>query len=375
VGGSTGSAATTGVSLTFTALAGTFDHPVFVTHAGDGSTRLYIVEQPGKIKIRLADGTLKTFLDITAPVLYGGERGLFSVAFHPDYERSGTWGYRRFYVNYTRSDGDIVVREYRRSSGSIGSADPNSGRTVLTVEHSLHNNHNGGLVTFGPDGYLWVSLGDGGGSGDPENNAENVNALLGKLLRIDPRPDYDSATPQYRIPAGNPFVGRTGRDEIWAYGLRNLWRYSFDRGTGNLLMADVGQDRQEEWNLATAAAGRGPGRNYGWDHYEGNLLYEGPSSTAGLTFPVGVYNHSDPSEYNCSITGGYVYRGASAAARGLYIFGDYCSGRIWSWSSATGRQLLRNTGYAISSFGEDPGGVLYLTDLSGGRVYRLHFSG
>ncbi len=360
-----------------------YDRPVLVT-AFDGAGRtIFIVEQTGAIKrATFRDGAwrrLGTFLDlggiIRAPSPSGdNERGLLGLAFHPDYRTNGL-----FYVDYTRRgrgdrDGDTVVAEYRRSSA--GRADPASARILMVIDQP-YANHNGGHLAFGPDGYLYVGLGDGGGAGDPDENGQDRTSPLGKILRIDPR-DPDGAGPaRYAVPGSNPFVGRRGLDEIWAGGLRNPWRYSFDRLTGDLWIGDVGQYEREEVDRAPAdAAGRNAGRglDLGWDGCEGRLEYErsegDPDRRCSTdTLPIHDYPHGPGS---CAVTGGYVHRGpASPGWHGLYVAGDFC-GRLFVLD-AQGRQRLGAAVDArIISFGEDARGRLFATDLAGGvHLVRL----
>jgi len=336
--------------------------PLYLTHAGDDSKRLFIVEQPGTIRI-LQDGLLLEvpFLDIRDRVSFGGERGLLSVAFHPDYVENG-----RFFVNYTRrGDGATVIAEYRVGD-EPNVANTQSERVILVVEQPFAN-HNGGQLQFGPDGMLYVGMGDGGAAGDPLGHGQNRATLLGALLRLD----VDGEEP-YAIPSDNPFVGIAGvREEIWAYGLRNPWRFSFDRCDGRLFLADVGQDGFEEINLIA------PGANYGWNIMEGAHCFDPPTGCdqRGLELPIAEYDHS----LGCSITGGYVYRGRRYPELvGRYLFGDFCSGRIWSLSPTEAGawvsvELLK-TDLSISSFGEDEEGELYVLDL-GGEIYRIVGSG
>jgi len=333
--------------------------PLFLTHAGDGSGHLFVVEQPGTIRV-VVQGVLqdKPFLDITERVLSGGERGLLGLAFHPDYRRNG-----RFFVNYTRQqDGATVLAEYHRAGDTL-QASPDE-RVIMTVPQPFAN-HNGGMVAFGPDGFLYAGRGDGGSRGDPKNRAQNTQELLGKILRID----VDREQP-YAIPADNPFARSGGRPEIFAYGVRNPWRFSFDRETKVLWLADVGQDKWEEIDLVTRGA------NYGWRVMEGFHCYEPAEDcpTRGMTMPVFEYGHE---KGRCSIIGGYVYRGKLVPAlRGIYLFGDYCSGELFGIKREGTRtlrsepDLLRKTGSRISSFGEDEAGELYVVDL-GGAVYRI----
>jgi glucose/arabinose dehydrogenase len=337
--------------------------PVYLTSPA-GDPRQFVVEQPGRIRI-IANGQLVAtpFLDITAKVLYGGERGLLSVAFHPQYSTNGL-----FFVYYTRNpDGDILIERYRVSTNT-NVADATSAKQILVVPHRAAGNHNGGLALFGADGMLYIGTGDGGGGGDVPNNAQNLTLLLGKLLRID----VNTGDP-YSIPASNPYVGRTdARGEIWASGLRNPWRFAFDRTTDNLYIADVGQGEWEEVNVVPAAT---KPVNYGWRIMEGTHCYN-PSTncpTAGLTQPVHEYNHAGG---KCSITGGFVYRGAAlTGVQGTYFFADYCEGVVRSFRFAN-NQATNIQDYnlddvdSVLSFGEDASGELYLLS-SNGRVYRF----
>jgi len=336
--------------------------PVYLT-APKNDPRLFVVEQPGRIRIVKNGALLVTpFLDITDRVISGGERGLLSLAFDPAYATNG-----RFYVYYTGAQGDIFVDRFT-VSGDPDVANTASDR-VITIQHRDNSNHNGGLLLFGPDGMLYLGTGDGGGAGDVPNNAQNIDVLLGKILRLD------VAALPYTIPAGNPFAGQAGADEIWAYGLRNPWRYAFDvppDGTPpQLYIADVGQGAREEVDVADASAG---GRNYGWHTMEGTQCYN-PSSgcnQAGLTLPILDYDHSQ----GCSITGGFVYRGAAIPeVRGYYFYSDYCSGWLRSFRLSGGAAVdqrdwaLASIGN-VTSFGVDGAGELYMLS-SDGRVYRL----
>lgn len=334
-------------------------HPVHVTHAGDTSDRLFIVEQGGRILV--VHGTTlgpAPFLDISALVRSGGERGLLSVAFHPRYTKNGL-----FYVNYTNRSGNTVVARYRVSANP-SRGDPSTAAVLLTVPQP-YSNHNGGQLQFGPDGHLYIGMGDGGSAGDPQGNAQNPNSLLGKMLRIDV-----NVLP-YAIPKTNPFIGPgPPLDEIWALGLRNPWRFSFDRKTGDLYIADVGQNSWEEVDIQPANS-RG-GENYGWNIMEGAHCFSPRTDCpqAGLTMPVATYATGK----NCSITGGYVYRGTRVPAlTGIYIFGDYCSGRIWGLRKSDrgwAHTELLDTDLNITSFGEDEGGELYVAH-HGGAIYRI----
>ena len=353
------------LALSLLRLPGTFSSPVVVTNAHDGSGRLFIVEQGGRIKIIDAGVAIATpFLDIHTKVSCCGERGLLGLAFHPSYKTNG-----RFFVDYTDTSGNTVIAEYHRDPSNARKALA-AGTIVLHIGQP-YSNHNGGMLAFGKDGDLYIGMGDGGSGGDPGNRAQNKNSLLGKILRIDV--DHHAGSLHHRSPSTNPYVGHAGDDRIWAYGLRNPWRFSFDRATGDLWIGDVGQDRFEEIDRATHSSGGGIGRNYGWRVLEGRSCFKPASgcSSAGKTHPIAVYSHSS----GCAVVGGYVYRGALfGAMRGAYLFGDYCSGRIWALksngASAQTPSLLRSSGLNISSFGEGENGELYLTDLGGG-VYRV----
>jgi glucose/arabinose dehydrogenase len=295
----------------------------------------------------------------------GGERGLLGLAFHPSYETNG-----KFYVDFTRADGDTAINEYHVSSGDPDVADRGSGRRIITIQQP-YANHNGGGLAFGPDKYLYIGMGDGGSGGDPGNRAQNLDSLLGKILRIDI--NGTSAGRGYRIPKGNPYVGRAGRDEIWSRGLRNPWRFSFDRFSGTLWIGDVGQGRYEEIDRATGASTYGRGWNYGWRVLEGKHCYR-PStgcSKTGKKGPVIEYSHAAGA---CAVTGGYAYHGtASPRLVGRYVFGDFCNGRIYTVRQSVSpptASLLVDTNLLISSFGEDEAGEIYVVDLNG-SVYRL----
>jgi glucose/arabinose dehydrogenase len=333
--------------------------PLFLT-APPGDDRLFVVEQPGRIRV-MRDGALRPqpFLDITDRVLSGGERGLLSTAFPPDYAATG-----HFWVFYTDLAGATVVERYRVSADA-DVADAASAMPVLRVEQPF-SNHNGGLIAFGPDGMLYVGLGDGGSGGDPQNHGQRLDTLLGALLRIDVR----GAAP-YAVPTGNPFANTPGaRPEIWAFGLRNPWRYAFDRVAGRLYIADVGQNRWEEINAVPASQ---VGVNYGWRLMEGSHCYpQEPCDTAGLTPPVHEYGHAD----GCSVTGGYVYRGSRMPAlQGLYFYSDFCRGWLRSFRLQAGaatdhREWDVGALGQVLSFGEDAAGELYVLSANG-RVYAL----
>jgi glucose/arabinose dehydrogenase len=335
-----------------------------LTNAGDGSGRLFVVEQIGRIRI-LRNGAVNSapFLDWTAKVSCCGERGLLGLAFSPRYPVT-----RQFYMYYTAPGGSLTISRMH-TSADADRADSGSEEVLLSIPHS-QTNHNGGRLGFGPDGYLYIGLGDGGGSGDPDRNGQNANVLLGKILRIDP----ESVSSGYAIPRDNPFAGQTGqRTEIWAYGLRNPWKFSFDRATGDLWIADVGQNRAEEVNFQPAAS-RG-GQNYGWNRMEGMSCY--PVTTAcdrtGLTLPVLEYTR----DRGVSITGGYVYRGKAAPLlTGAYVYGDFSSGRVWGLTlnatgGATNQNVFETTGLQISTFGQDEAGELYVAGYRNGRIYRF----
>ncbi len=342
---------------------GSFSNPVYVTAAPGDNHRLFVVEQTGTIRV-VKDGKVlsRPFLDVRSRVQYGGEQGLLSLAFAPDYAKSG-----RFYVYYSSNGGSHErVEAYRRAGANR--ANPSSRRLVLLMADP-EANHNGGLLKFGPDGKLYIGTGDGGGANDQHGargNAQNRNSLLGKILRIDPRARSGHS---YTVPRDNPFVGRSGRDEIWSYGLRNPWRYSFDRKTGDLIIGDVGQDQVEEIDFAPGRSSRGT--NYGWRPWEGRRRnFNEPAPNA--VFPVITHTHD--SGY-CSITGGYVVRDPRLTGwTGHYLYGDFCHGQIQSAVLSAGRATdQRSTGLDVnnlSSFGEDNRGRLYAVSLSG-PVYRI----
>lgn len=350
--------------VTLEKVADGFGRPTFVTHAGDGSGRLFVLEKQGRIRVIDAGGQVlsQPFLDITSVVKSSGnEQGLLGLAFHPDYERNG-----RFFVYYTAQDNDNTVAEFRVSSDP-NRADAASGKELLAVADRF-SNHNGGMLAFGPDGYLYVAMGDGGSSGDPDDNGQNLLAFLGKILRID----VDGGDP-YGIPESNPFIVRSSaRGEVWAWGLRNPWRFSFDRETGDLWIADVGQNKYEEVNFQPAASEGG--ENYGWAVMEGTHCFRPAQGcdTTGLTLPIFEYDHGQ----GCSITGGYVYRGEQyPQLNGIYVFTDYCTGNLWvtrqvSPGEFETERLGRLPG-SISSFGEDEAGELYAVRDSEGAVYRV----
>jgi len=339
---------------------GDFDAPLYLTQPqGDGED-VYVVEQGGTIQRVAPDGSATTFLDVSDDITSGGEQGLLSLAFAPDYAETG-----RFYVDYTDRDGDTRVVEYRADDGRV---DTSSAREILAVDQPFPN-HNGGLLLFGPDGKLYIGLGDGGSGGDPDRNGLDLSTLLGKILRIDPAPDGDSP---YTVPADNPFVDRKGaRPEIYSYGLRNPWRFSFDADTGDLSIGDVGQDTAEEIDLV--ARGRGSGANFGWSAFEGDERFNEDQDPGGAIPPVLTALHADG---NCSITGGLVVRDrALPTLYGRYLYGDLCVGELRSFTPrperpasddvALGQDVTR-----LASFGEGADGTVYAVSVSG-PVYRL----
>jgi glucose/arabinose dehydrogenase len=341
-------------AVTLAPLVSGLSSPLDLQDPGDGSGRLFVVEQRGTIRI-LQNGNLLAapFLDIRDRVLSGGERGLLGLAFHPNFPHDP-----RLFVNYTRSgDGSTVIAEFRLS-GIANQAEAGSERQLLVVSQP-YSNHNAGQLAFGADGYLYFGLGDGGSGGDPHNNAQNTNTLLGSMLRIDV--DTSSASKPYGIPADNPFVNGGGAPEIWAYGLRNPWRFSFDRPTSRLFVADVGQNAWEEVDILQR------GGNYGWHIMEGFHCYEPPQgcNPNGLQLPIAEYGHDEGQ----SITGGYVYRGSAIPGlTGAYVLGDYVSGTIWVLQQEGGnwqRRVLLSSQRNISSFGQDASGELYVVDYNG----------
>ena len=352
-------------AVKLTQVASGFKRPLYVTHAADGSNRVFLVEQVGKIWI-LNDGIRSQlpFLDIANLISPSAltesftEQGLLGLAFHPEYPSNGT-----FFVNYTDQGGSTIVARYQVSPNDPNIADANSGELIFQLLQP-YVNHNGGHIEFGPDGYLYIVLGDGGAANDPLGAGQNRRLLLGSMLRID----IDSASP-YEIPPDNPFLDDPAAlDEIWAYGLRNVWRFSFDRLTGDMYMADVGQNLWEEINFQPADSVGG--ENYGWNIWEGNHLFAGGNAPNHVP-PIYEFSHS----VGCSVTGGNVYRGeAIPDLQAVYLFADWCSGRIWaSWRDhdlAWHTAELMKTDMAISSFGEDEAGEVYLIDY-GGTLYRF----
>jgi glucose/arabinose dehydrogenase len=359
-------------SITTKRIVEGLNFPVHITNAGDGSGRIFVVEQAGRIQI-IQDGAIhSTFLDITDRVrspFSGGapEEGLLSVAFPPGFGSSSS----HFYVYYTHPDGDNQVSRFGLSANP-NLADPSSEQKILELAHPFFTNHNGGQLAFGPEGYLYISTGDGGGSGDSLGNSQNPASLQGKLLRIHKESSLTPNGQAYRIPADNPFIGVSGyRQEIWALGLRNPWRFSFDRLTGDLYLGDVGQSTWEEINFQPADSPGG--ENYGWNIMEGEQCYNSSTcSTSSLILPIHTYQNGVE---GCSVSGGYVYRGSSVPGmQGVYLLGDYCSGKIWGLQkngSAWVYTELMNSAHKISSFGEDEAGEIYLADRNVGRIYQI----
>jgi len=357
----------TSTSATLQTVTTNLSFPVFMTGAPADNVRLFIVEKGGLIRIfNRNSSSLTTFLDLRVLISTGGERGLLGMALDPDYSTNG-----QFYVFYTNTTGDIVIARYLRNAANPNIADFSSGTTLLTVLHPNFSNHNGGMLAFGPEGCLYAGVGDGGGSGDPNDNGQSVNSRLGKLLRINP------ATGQFCITfPSNPFLGGLA-PEVWSLGLRNPWRFSFDRVTQDLYIGDVGERAREEINVSLAPnAGRA--LNYGWRFMEGFLCFN-PSSNCNsfnnLTLPVLDYPHADGA---CAVTGGYVYRGsAMPALQGTYFYGDFCAGFVRSFRHQDGQAtqrtewpLLNPPGGSITSFGEDNDGELYVM-TSGGGLFKV----
>jgi glucose/arabinose dehydrogenase len=338
------------LALTFAVYADGLGALTLGTNAGDGSNRLFAVEQVGTIRIIDAQATVleQPFLDIRTRILSGGERGLLGLAFDPGYADNG-----RFYVNYTDLAGNTVVSQFERTSETT--ADPASEKVLFTVEQPFPN-HNGGMVAFGPDGALYVGMGDGGSGGDPNGNGQNDATLLGKIVRVA----FDEA-------------GQAGQPGVWDKGLRNPWRFSFDRQTGDLWIGDVGQEAHEEIDAEPAGQG---GRNYGWNIMEGNACFLAPQcDRTGLTMPVATYDHGGN---NCTVIGGYVYRGAAVPAlTGKYLYADYCSGNVWALDAGPAiagqpvePQRIGNVGTGVSAFVEDEAGELFFA-TQGGRIVSI----
>ncbi|NHN27153.1 T9SS type A sorting domain-containing protein [Flavobacterium jejuense] len=346
-----------------------FSSPLEITNAGD--SRLFVVEKGGLIKILNDNGTVNTtpFLDITSLVNTNSERGLLGLAFHPDYATNGY-----FFVNYSNNSGNTVIARYSVFAANPNAANPSSATILMTINQP-YDNHNGGSIKFGPDGYLYIGMGDGGSGGDPQGYAQNTTidgsnptrVFLGKMLRIDVN---TTTAPFYSIPATNPYVGQTGKEEIWAIGLRNPWKFSFDSATGNLWIADVGQNVHEEINKTNAPLPAG--LNYGWRCYEGNATYNtsGCPASSALTFPLVDVNHNTSA---CSITGGYVYHGTMYPnLLGKYLFTDYCDSRI-GMVTFTGSLTYSSNfpGNNFVSFGEDMNKELYIAAINNGTIYKI----
>jgi glucose/arabinose dehydrogenase len=342
------------LNLAMQPVAAGFSQPVFATHAGDGSGRIFVLEKAGRIVALAADGSNpRTFLDISDRVgSSSSEQGLLGLAFDADFAANG-----RLFVYYTDTNGDTVIARFAANAGRTA-ADPASEVILLTAAQPAAN-HNGGIIAFGPDGYLYAGLGDGGAANDRFGHGQNLETILGAVIRIDV--SGDGAV----VPADNPFVGREdARPEIWAYGLRNPWRFSFDRQTGDLWIADVGQNQWEEVNVRPASSPGG--ENYGWPIMEGTHCFQADTCQQdGLILPVAEYSH----DRGCSVTGGYVYRGAAQPSlQGIYFYGDYCSGRIWGLAQVDGQWQnveLLSSGAQISSFGETEDGEVLVVDYSG----------
>ncbi len=360
------------VRVTLRRVLGGLDRPTAVTASGDGSGRLFVLEQPGRIRI-VRDGRLldRPFLDIRSLVSCCAERGLLGLAFPPDFNPAGG----TFFINYTDANGDTVVAAVSVDGGDEDLADRASLRPILHVDQPFAN-HNGGGLAFGPDGELYIGMGDGGSGGDPQGNGQRLDTLLGKILRIDVGGNTAAGQP-YGIPSDNPFTEDAGRrPEIWAYGLRNPWRFSFDRETGDLWIGDVGQNRFEE--IDRLRVGTVSGANLGWNIMEGSHCFGGAEcSRTNLVLPIADYDHSAG---DCAVIGGYVYRGSAFPALvGAYVFGDECSGTIRGLVAAGPDQqkavVLLESDRVISSFGESDDGELYLTDLSSGELYQVSATG
>lgn len=361
------------INLGFNALVNTgLNSPVDI--ANDGSTRLFIVEQTGAIRI-YNNGTLLStpFIDLSARIACCGERGLLSLAFHPQYSSNGF-----FYVYYTATNGDITVERFKTDPANANTADPATGKVLLRIPHPTNANHNGGHLAFGPDNYLYFATGDGGGAGDPADNAQDIGVLLGKMIRINVT--TDDIAPYYTVPADNPYFGTPTSELIWALGFRNPFRWSFDRANGNMWIADVGQFQWEEINRVNAVTPGGvtpPNLNFGWDCMEGKQSYTDPSPRlpCGGTYvnPVVDYTHN-AAEGGFSVTGGYVYRGSLyPALTGYYIFADYLSANVWllpSNGTAADTLLYRTLRDSITSFGENAAGELFATTLNG-RLFQV----
>lgn len=356
-----------------------FSSPLYLTAIPDGTGRVLVVEQGGKVRILTpSTGVVAAtpFLDVTGTIASSGERGLLGLALAPDFVTSG-----RVYAYVTNSAGDIEIRKFTTFGGNRDQVDPATSDVILSIPHPGFSNHNGGWIDFGPDGNLYLGVGDGGGGGDPNGNAQNTNSLLGKMLRIDPARDDYPNDPQrdYAIPASNPYANGGGAPEVWLTGLRNPFRNSFDRTTGNLYIGDVGQDAIEEIDLVPAGSN---GLNFGWNRREGSQAYNGGANSNAFTPPVAEYGHGAGAFQGNSVTGGIVYRGPVTSLRGLYIFGDFVTANIWSvpvtqftqgQTLASSAFTAQRTAFApnagaftnIPSFGTDQAGNLYIVDYDG----------
>jgi glucose/arabinose dehydrogenase len=355
-------------ALTLREVASGLDAPLLLT-APAGDARRFIVERAGRIRILASNGALLAtpFLDLSGLISVTGEGGLLSMAFHPGYAQNG-----RFYIYYTDKFSNIAIDEVKVLANNPDVADKDSTKRLITIPHPVYTNHYGGLLAFGPDGHLYAATGDGGGAGDPNGNAQNLDSLLGKMLRLNvdnPQP------PLYNVPADNPYVGQEGkRGEIWAAGLRNPWRFAFDAATASLYIADVGQDQREEVNVVSSAL---KAANYGWNIMEGTRCYNAAScAQQGLTLPVFEYEHGSNGANGCSITGGYVYRGSALPElAGRYLYSDYCKGFLKSFLYANGT-VSEAKDWAVGdigqvpAFGQDGAGELYMLS-SAGKVYQI----
>lgn len=370
---------TSASSFTVRRVATGFASPLYLTQIPDGTARVLVVEQAGLVRILTpSSGAIAAtpFLDIRGTISSGGERGLLGLALAPDFTSSG-----RVFAYVTNSAGDIEIRKFTTTAANRDQVDATTSDIILTIPHPGFSNHNGGWIDFGPDGNLYLGVGDGGGSGDPNGNAQNTNSLLGKMLRINPATDaYPAdANRDYAIPATNPYATGGGRPEVWMTGLRNPFRNSFDRTTGNLYIGDVGQGAIEEIDLVPSGTN---GLNFGWNLREGSEPYVGGANSANFTTPVTEYGHGSGAFQGNSVTGGYVYRGPVTSLRGLYIFGDFVSANIWSVPASQFAQgtTLSTTAFTaqrtaftpnagsftnISSFGTDQTGNLYIVDYDG----------
>jgi len=362
--------AATGVTPVASVVVDGLSAPLDIAHAGDGTGRVFVAEQAGRIRVVKAGALVdRPFLDIIARIRSGGERGLLGLAFHPDYPADP-----RFFVNYTDLDGNTVISSFRVSSTDPDVGNPDSETILLRIGQPFPN-HNGGAVVFGPDGMLYIGMGDGGSAGDPQDNGRRLDTLLAKILRIDVDGDGGEGGP-YGIPAGNPYVGVAGaRPEIWLTGLRNPWRIRFDRGTGDLWIGDVGQGKWEEIDVARAGVG---GLDYGWNRMEGFHCYEPAQGCdpAGLTLPVAEYGH----DQGCAVIGGVVVRDArQGRLDGRYLFGDSCSDNLWlmdpSGDARREAVIATTLGRSLSSIGEGEDGTVYATSLGSGELLRISAPG